>query len=281
MDTIGKMLAEQRKNKGLDHIDVEHATGIRALYVKALEEGRYDVLPGEVYVKGFLRNYGNFLGLDGAQLVHLYSDSIMENDHPQVVEHKQTRTTDKPTGARKWFGILAVVVTLCVAGGVLYSWHKGPPVPVPAAGKKEPAVSQVSLPPAASPVQPSVAATLPPAKAVVLAARFTDRCWTSAIADGKTVYEGIPKIGETLTWEAERQIIVNLGNAAAVEISLNGQPQGKMGERGDVVVKTFAAPGTSPGASGQSTAAPVSPPAVTGATPVTPGTSPATPSVRP
>ena len=214
--------------------------------------------------------------------MHLYSESISEHDHPQVVEHKQTRTTDKPTGTKKLVSILAVVVTLSVAGGVLYSWHKGPTSPVPAANKKDPVVSQTNLPPSASPVQSAAPPALPPVshsnKAVVLAARFTDRCWTSAIADGKTVYEGIPKIGETLTWEAERQIIVNLGNAAAVEISLNGQPQGKMGERGDVVVKTFAAPGTS---TGPSAAVPVSPPAVPGTAPVTPGTSPAAPPLRP
>ncbi len=80
---------------------------------------------------------------------------------------------------------------------------------------------------------------------VVLVARYSDRCWTSVIADGKTLYEGIPRIGETFTWEADRQIVVNFGNAAAVDLTFNGQSVGKIGERGDVVVRTFAAPATS------------------------------------
>ena len=71
-------------------------------------------------------------------------------------------------------------------------------------------------------------------------ARFSDRCWTSVIADGKSIYEGIPKNDEILTWQADRQIVVNFGNAAAVELTFNGQPVGKIGERGDVVVKTFS-----------------------------------------
>ena len=78
---------------------------------------------------------------------------------------------------------------------------------------------------------------------VVLSARFTDRCWTSVIADGKTLYEGIPANGAMFTWEADRQIVVNFGNAAAVELTFNGKPVGKIGERGDVVVKTFTVAG--------------------------------------
>ena len=61
--------------------------------------------------------------------------------------------------------------------------------------------------------------------------------------DGKTLYEGIPSNGANFTWEAERQIVVNFGNAAAVELTFNGQPVGKIGDRGDVVVKTFTVAG--------------------------------------
>ena len=287
MDTIGKMLAEERHKRGMDHIDVEHAIGIRALYVKALEEGQYDVLPGEVYVKGFLRNYGNFLGLDGAQLVHLYSESIPIHEHTPVVEHKQHKTAAKPKSNKKLFGVLAAVLTLAVAVGILYGWQqKTAKTPVPATKPNPVAQPQNITTPIPSPSQSgAVVSQNPglPAKAVVLVVRFTDRCWTSAIADGKTIYEGIPKTGETLTWEADRQIIVNLGNAAAADVSFNGQPQAKMGERGDVVVKIFSASGVT-----ASTVAtpPVTPPPASQATPpVTapgaPGSSPVVPQVKP
>lgn len=259
MDTIGKMLSEERTKKGLDHIDVEHATGIRAMYVKALEEGHYGVLPGDVYVRGFIRNYGNFLGLDGARLVHLYAESNVEHEQPSR-EHHGTKPDKKTSGGRKWIVLFLVILTLSIAGGVLYSWQKTAPIPVQTSKPSPPAQTQAGAQPSVSQVQPgstvkppsvpsAVPSALPsavqPVKGVTLVARFTDRCWTSAIADGRTVYEGIPRIGETLTWEADRIIVVNLGNAAAAEISFNGQPQTKMGERGEVVVKTFAAPAPS------------------------------------
>ena len=54
VDKVGNLLLAERKKKGLEIIDVEHATGIRAVYLAALEEGRYSTLPGDVYVKGFI-----------------------------------------------------------------------------------------------------------------------------------------------------------------------------------------------------------------------------------
>ena len=250
MDTIGSQFAAERKKRGLDFSDVEHAIGIRALYIQALEEGRYEVLPGEVYVKGFIRNYGNFLGLDGAQLVQEYSAAKMPDEQPpKIQQHAPTGTASTPSMNRKKTVIMLVVVLILVlSGGGLYIWQKGKSVPVarqtPPAQTQQPALPiPAQNSPVLPPASPStlVPSTLTSAKAVVITARFTDRCWTSAIADGKTIYEGIPKNGDTLTWEADRQIVVNLGNAAAVEISLNGKPQGKMGEKGDVVVKTFTA----------------------------------------
>lgn len=243
MDSIGARFATERKKRGLDFSDVEHAIGIRALYVQALEEGRYDTLPGEVYVKGFMRNYGNFLGLDGAQLVQEYSASKLPAQPPVSTQPTQSKVAANRSAGNKKTALLAVafVLALAIAGGGLYLWQKDKPAPAarPSGITQNPPSTPTKLPPPAqtTPVPtPAVSAATRP---VVLLAKFTDRCWTSAIADGKTIYEGIPKIGETLTWEADRQIIVNLGNAAAVEISFNGQPQGKMGERGDVVVKTF------------------------------------------
>ena len=287
MDTIGKMLAEERHKRGMDHLDIEHAIGIRALYVKALEEGQYDVLPGEVYVKGFLRNYGNFLGLDGAQLVHRYSESSPSREHIPVVEHKPQKTAANQKGNKKLFGVLAAVLTLAVAAGVLYGWQQKTAKTSIPTGKPNPVTqSQNTAVPTLPPSQSNpvgITNQVIPTKGVVLVVRFTDRCWTSAIADGKTIYEGIPKTGETLTWEADRQIIVNLGNAAAADVSFNGQPQGKMGERGDVVVKIFTAPGVAPGTVASP---PISPPAAPPAAsqvapPVTQGASPAAPQVKP
>ena len=257
MDKIGDLLYTERRKKGLEIADVEHATGIRGLYLNALEQSRYEVLPGEVYVKGFLRNYANYLGLDGSHLVQLYTEqktppieltavSQPLTEPAEPVPNKVNAVITRSVDKKKWSTVLVIVILAISAMG-LYLWQKSV-APAGetsrnAAGSKPAGVSGSNQTPVRN-VSSATNSGVPSAsRPVVLMARFTDRCWTSVIADGKTLYEGIPGNGANFTWEAERQIVVNFGNAAAVELTFNGQPVGKIGDRGDVVVKTFTVAG--------------------------------------
>jgi hypothetical protein len=67
---LGNSLREARVRQGLDYPQVELATKIRAKYIRALEDEAFEILPSETYVKGFLRSYAEYLGLDG----QLYAD---------------------------------------------------------------------------------------------------------------------------------------------------------------------------------------------------------------
>ena len=89
---MGSTLKAEREKKGLTIKDIEQETSIRAAYLEALEEGRYDVLPSEVYVKGFIRNYAEFLHLDPAPLVQEYREELHGADAAPVAE-KTPKTT--------------------------------------------------------------------------------------------------------------------------------------------------------------------------------------------
>ncbi|HJP70455.1 MAG TPA: RodZ domain-containing protein [Candidatus Limnocylindria bacterium] len=69
---LGEVLRAAREAKGVDLARVERDTKIRERYLVALEGGDYRELPGSVYTKGFLRNYGSYLGLDPEYLIDLY-----------------------------------------------------------------------------------------------------------------------------------------------------------------------------------------------------------------
>src|SRR6202007_1870187 len=69
MADIGTTLREARMRARIDMTEVEARTKIRAKYLRAIENEEWDLLPGPVYVKSFLRTYGEFLGLDTRQLV--------------------------------------------------------------------------------------------------------------------------------------------------------------------------------------------------------------------
>ena len=83
MDSVGKILYEARAAKGITLLDAEKATSIRASYLDALEQDDYAKMPEEVFIKGIIRNYGNYLGLNGPELVDMYKaqriGTVVEN----------------------------------------------------------------------------------------------------------------------------------------------------------------------------------------------------------
>jgi len=72
VDEIGRRLRAAREARGITLEVAEDETKIRRKYIEALEAGQEAVLPGDAYIKGFLRTYGNYLGLDGTALVDEY-----------------------------------------------------------------------------------------------------------------------------------------------------------------------------------------------------------------
>src|SRR5881275_1267618 len=80
MFEIGSSLREARTRRQIGVAQVEQATKIRGKYLRALEEERFDLLPAETYVKGFLRTYADYLGLDGQLYVDEYNSRFVIDD---------------------------------------------------------------------------------------------------------------------------------------------------------------------------------------------------------
>ena len=78
MASIGEELRRERQRRGVTIKDVEQVLHIRAAYLEALEEDNYKIIPGDVYVKGFIGNYADYLGLDRQRLVESYKSLIVE-----------------------------------------------------------------------------------------------------------------------------------------------------------------------------------------------------------
>ncbi len=83
MTEIGDSLREARIRRGLSIKDVEDRTKVRGKYLEALENDDFEVLPGPVYVKAFLRTYATFLKLDADALVAEYR-STYHSEHEQM-----------------------------------------------------------------------------------------------------------------------------------------------------------------------------------------------------
>ncbi len=137
MFEIGNSLREARVRQGLDYPQVELATKIRAKYIRALEEEHFEVLPGGTYIKGFMRSYAEFLGLDGQLYVDEYnSRHVVEgfDDMPQRRPHvHQNRSIERKVVLLALAGIAAVTALVIVAWK--FGGSSSPPATTPPAAK--------------------------------------------------------------------------------------------------------------------------------------------------
>src|SRR6478609_895591 len=114
--SIGNAFREARNRRKIDLSEVEAATRIRVRYLRAIENEEWDVLPGGVYTRGFIRTYGGYLGLDGERLADDYRKNVEGGRRPGP-EPVATSASAKPP-ARDWRalrGPLVVGVVLLIA----------------------------------------------------------------------------------------------------------------------------------------------------------------------
>jgi cytoskeletal protein RodZ len=124
MAEIGARLREARMRAKIDINEVEVRTKIRAKYLRAMENDEWDLLPGEVYARSFLRTYGEFLGLDTRQLIDDFK-RMYERPTDHEIRPITPRSQQRDRGPRgplipPWAVIgmvlLAVVVVLYFVG---------------------------------------------------------------------------------------------------------------------------------------------------------------------
>ena len=132
---VGRLLRDQREARGLDLTQVEKSTRIRRAHLEAIEEGRYDKLPGAAYIPAFLRAYATHVGLDPEKVMTAYhlSGAVPIKRPVELPANFPVADRRAPIG-------LAVLTVLLVVGAGYGVWHympqdqavvaqKVPPVP--------------------------------------------------------------------------------------------------------------------------------------------------------
>jgi cytoskeleton protein RodZ len=99
MEEIGRRLRSAREGLGITLEQAEDETKIRRKYLEALETANEADIPGEVYLKGFLRTYGNYVGLDGTELVEAYKDRTGVPDRQNGAAREERGTQPGTAGA--------------------------------------------------------------------------------------------------------------------------------------------------------------------------------------
>lgn len=135
MEELGAWLRETREAQGLSLEEVEAHTRIRRSFLQALEEGNYDALPDEVCVRGFLRNYALFLGLDPEEVRRRYSQELPQRTREGGSFRPIDAALEPPARPRSVLVMRIVLISFLLAGATaagLWYWYGWPLPQLPA-----------------------------------------------------------------------------------------------------------------------------------------------------
>ncbi len=247
---FGETFRRAREARRLSLADAERMTKIRAAYLAALEEERLDALPPPPYSKGFVRTYARLLGLDAERLLAEVAVRLPPASPDLGGPGEIPLEPAQPVP--RWRRIAALLLWAALffalyAAYVGYTQLREFARPVPAARPEPSPHIEASPPPApVTPPPAPVEGPPPPAAGVTLALTTTGRSWLRVVADGQRVFQGILEAGEARTWSAARDLSIRIGNAAAVQLTVNGRPLGPLGRPGEVVELRFPRPPEEP-----------------------------------
>jgi cytoskeletal protein RodZ len=221
MFDIGASLREARARRGLSLDDVTTGLRIRERYVTALEEERWELMPGEAYAKGFLRMYAEFLGLDGSLYVDEYNERVAAHAEEALVPDSLAPSKGRSRLlSRTIVGVVAVAATVAAlnafGSGSPTSTHVQPDL----SNVANAAPTKKVAAPIAAPVVRHVAPSKPP---VALIRAVTSRSWLSVRlggANGKEIFRGFLNQGHKLTYGLNQNVWLRIGRPRALTIRI-------------------------------------------------------------
>jgi cytoskeleton protein RodZ len=224
MFEIGNSLREARLRQGLDFPEIEQATKVRPKYLRALEDEQFDILPGQTYVKGFLRAYAEYLGLDGQLYVDEYNSRYIHVDEETPLRARSTSSIGRAGPRFESSVVLVALAAIAIVTLLVFAaWRFGSNTP-------ETAIPDFSAePPAATPTtKPKKRTTALPRARMMLTGALGDS-WVEVYANsrsGKLIHEGTVLAGRSVlfgTERAYRRYFVRMRRPANLRMTVNGR----------------------------------------------------------
>jgi hypothetical protein len=204
---------------------VQRELRIRKRYLEALEGERFELLPGEVYARGFLREYAEFLGLDGSIYIDEYNARFAHHDEQSIAALPTVPRRRRAPAAPLVVSLLAAVA---LAVG-LAAWKLGGSgASTPAAARRAPAPAVQKHPAVVLPTP--VAAVAAPAEtprlAPLLLKASRGDCWVivrAGSAAGQVLYENTMRQGTTVRLTTRRPFWMRVGAGTNLDAWVGGR----------------------------------------------------------
>jgi cytoskeletal protein RodZ len=262
MTSLGQELKKERESRSISLDEMASSTKIVGRYLVALEEDRLDTMPGGFFVKGIIRSYAKYLGLDENAILEKYREAGLLEEPParQFKEESPEGAPGEKSRVSFWAVVAAAIIVLIVALIFLLRPRRpgpgaaptkaatvlsqaqpstSPPAQKPDAALPEKPASENASQPASEPAaQPPSAPVSQPSqvelKGLTMDISFQEETWLQIYTDGNFKLGGLFPAGQTARVQAAKEILLYVGNAGGMTFLLNGSPAKILGRSGEV-----------------------------------------------
>lgn len=238
MPSLGQQLKQARENRGLTIQQIAASTHIGGRFLEAIESDSYDILPGGVFNRAFVRKFAGQVGFDQDQAVKLYDEQLVEMGGEPAKTSYLGLGDEMEAKSSSGNGLLLAMVAVIVLGAILYAAYlafspsrahsepnQGQPLPspqgtVPAAA---PATNATPTPTISATTDATPASATAGELRVRLVANDAD-CWIKFQTDSAKSEELTLNRGQSRDFIASEKInFISLGNLPALNITINGR----------------------------------------------------------
>jgi len=230
MNSVGEELKKERELRGISLKEIADTTKINIRYLRALEEDKFDMLPGKFFIKSIIKTYADYIGLEQETILDHFHHTIQtkKQEKSEPVERKVT-PTEVPRKFKTLIRIASYSIIFIVAFIIIFFLLKG---------KHPVSVNEYTLTTdlmtSKKPIH-SLLNTLIPQHRMLLQINFHQLTWIEIFSDGKLSFSGLKHTGERMTSTAKDEFIIHVGNAGGFTYSINGVPGKPLGKPGQVV----------------------------------------------
>lgn len=239
-DALGERLRAAREARGLSLSDVADQIRIRSLYLSAIEDENWSTIGAPVYIRGFIRTYARFVGLDPEEAVAAFNRTQPAGGMPQVVAAREDAAREEEGRRGSALIWIAATVAVLLIAFVVYNelTMRRSPVVASAASPSPSSATETPTPAVNEAPSPTPKPAGPAAGPNTLALVLSAPSWLRVTVDGSVSMEGTFPAGTSKTFHG-KNALVRIGNAGGVEVYVDGKHVGKLGKSGDVVEHAF------------------------------------------
>jgi cytoskeletal protein RodZ len=242
MDSVFQELKRAREARHLSISDVSDVTLINIRFLEAIEEGHTDILP-QTYVRAFIREYANCVGLDPADIMKRYdtvgapaAPPAPEPAHPQqtIVEQakpepvKPSESGQKNTSRYLLPALVVVIATIII-------WNLNRPSPQESLRENTIDSGTIAAPRETTKVLVPAATPVALTDSLTLSASVSESVWVQIIVDDRSPQQFLFRPGRKVAWRARDRFRLSTGNAGALDLTLNEKKIGVPGKRGAIL----------------------------------------------